>query len=72
MSHTPKLKIDVDRIDELNIHLMGAKAMLKVIEITLLDGALDNLSNTVLGESLHGIGLLLNTAGDAVNGGENE
>jgi hypothetical protein len=62
--------ITLDQLDELNIHLMGAKAMLKVIEITMMEGALDDLSNTVLGESLHGIGLLLNAAGDAVKGGQ--
>jgi hypothetical protein len=64
--------ITLDQLDELNIHLMGARALLKVVEISVMEGALDDITNKVLGEALYGVGLLLNAAGDAVNGGEDE
>jgi hypothetical protein len=62
--------ITLDQLDELNIHLMGARALLKVVEIGVMEGALDDINNKVLGEALYGVGLLLNAAGDAVKGGK--
>jgi hypothetical protein len=73
MSHASKVIIDLDRIDGANINLMGAQAILKIIECHLCeDGPIVELSNTVIAEALHGAGLLLDASRESLNGGDDE
>lgn len=62
--------ITLDQLNEANIHLMGAKAILKVLEIVATDEGLGEVSGQTLGEALHGVGLLLDSVSDAVNESE--
>ena len=64
--------ITLNQLDEANIHLMGAKAILKVLEIVATDEGLSDVSGQTLGEALHGVGSLLAAAGNAINGGDDE
>ena len=71
MSRTSKIKIDLDRIDGANINLMGARAILKIIEgLFYEEDPADKVSDVVIAEALHGVGLLLSASSDSLNGRE--
>lgn len=73
MSRNSKIKIDLDRIDGANINLMGARAILRIIESTFYEeDPVGKTSDVVIAEALHGVGLLLDASRDALNGGDDE
>ena len=73
MSRTSKIKIDLDRIDGANINLMGARAILRIIESTFCeDDPVAKLSDVVIADALHGVGLLLDASRDSLNGGDDD
>jgi hypothetical protein len=73
MSRTSKINIDLDRIDGANINLMGARAILRIIESTFCeDDPIVKLGDVVIAEALHGVGLLLDAARDSLNGGDDD
>ena len=73
MSRTSKIKIDLDRIDGASINLMGGRAILRVIECSPYEeNPAVKLGDGVIAEALHGVGFLLNTSKDFIDGGDDE
>lgn len=69
MTRSKTLRISPDQVNNASLRLSCAMAMLSIIEADAYEGNTLSMSSDVIGEALHGIGLLVGDAANSLNGG---